>query len=136
MRMIYNWLPLKKRHPRIDQYSIIETLITALNATIILVIWFHSSSDHGIEVISDWCVLAWSIALQVIGVWIFLSTCFGHVFKIDYISFVFPLALWKPPKVQGTVSIFVTLLSEEVWIQCIFKRKVGGVGGRQAGRQT
>lgn len=38
MKMIYNWLPFEKGYRRIDQCAVIEALITALNAMIILVI--------------------------------------------------------------------------------------------------
>lgn len=59
VRIIYNWPPFEKECPRVDQRTLIEPLITALNTMIVLVIWFYSFSDLGIEVISDWSVLSW-----------------------------------------------------------------------------
>lgn len=102
VRIIYNWLPFEKEYPRVDQWALIEPLITALNTMIVLVIWFHSSSDLRIEVISDWSVLSWPEAQPCKLV----EFEFISVLVLVMLLKLIPLALcshwlWKPVWEQG-----------------------------------
>ena len=119
-----NWIFWEK-YLRVDQCTQIEPLITTLNTMIIFVILFPSSSDLGIQVISDWSCLdlkcshasQWSLN--------FFFTRFGHVIKIDSNS---PESYSLSGNLRGAGALaeywHLLLLSlEKVWIQHISKKR-------------